>query len=144
MQVKLVKNEGNSGIQFRSEPLPDGEVKGYQADVGPGWWGKVYEENGRGLLWKESGEAFVKPGEWNTYEIVAVGPKVRTVDQRPALRHARRPRRGRGGSSPSSSTRGGRPEVRFKDLKVELEPKVTSAIARALSPKAMRSDLARS
>ncbi|MEX0586776.1 MAG: family 16 glycoside hydrolase, partial [Pirellulales bacterium] len=54
-QVKLAKNEGNSGIQFRSEVLPNGEVKGYQADVGVGWWGKLYEEHGRGLLWKQSG-----------------------------------------------------------------------------------------
>ena len=30
-------------------------MKGYQADVGPGWWGKLYEENGRGLLWDEVG-----------------------------------------------------------------------------------------
>ena len=50
VQVKLVKNEGNSGIQFRSIELADGEMKGDQADIGPGWWGKLYEENGRGLL----------------------------------------------------------------------------------------------
>src|SRR5262249_31590663 len=78
VQVKLVANRGNSGIQFRSVALPEGEVKGYQADVGPDWWGKLYEENGRGLLWKRSGEEYVKPGEWNTYVIVAVGGKVRT------------------------------------------------------------------
>ena len=31
-------------------PLPNGEVAGYQADIGAGWWGKLYEEHGRGLL----------------------------------------------------------------------------------------------
>jgi putative heme-binding domain-containing protein len=78
-QVKLVKNEGNSGIQFRSEPLPDGEMKGYQADIGPGWWGKLYEENGRALLWdKTTGEKAVKPGEWNEYIVEAKGDKIRT------------------------------------------------------------------
>jgi putative heme-binding domain-containing protein len=78
-QVKLVKNEGNSGIQFRSEPLPDGEMKGYQADIGAGWWGKLYEENGRALLWdKTTGEKAVKPGEWNEYIVEAQGDKIRT------------------------------------------------------------------
>src|SRR5207302_479040 len=34
VKVKLVPDGGNSGIQFRSEALAEGEVKGYQADVG--------------------------------------------------------------------------------------------------------------
>jgi putative heme-binding domain-containing protein len=50
LKVKLVPNKENSGIQFRSESLPDGEMRGPQADIGAGWWGKLYEENGRGLL----------------------------------------------------------------------------------------------
>jgi hypothetical protein len=37
----------------------------------------LYEEHGRGLMWTKSGEAHVKPG-WNTYEILAVGSKIRT------------------------------------------------------------------
>ncbi len=40
-EVKLVANEGNSGVQFRSVALPDGEMRGNQADIGPGWWGKL-------------------------------------------------------------------------------------------------------
>jgi putative membrane-bound dehydrogenase-like protein len=77
--VKLTPNEGNSGVQFRSEPL-DGfnEVRGYQADIGVGWWGKLYEENGRALLWDKSGEAHVKNGDWNRYEIEADGSHIRT------------------------------------------------------------------
>ena len=50
LKVKLTPNKENSGVQFRSEPLPDGEMRGPQADVGAGWWGKLYEESGRGLL----------------------------------------------------------------------------------------------
>src|SRR5690606_33309383 len=46
-KVKLIDNKGNSGVQFRSEPIEHGEARGYQADIGPGWWGKLYEENGR-------------------------------------------------------------------------------------------------
>ncbi len=79
VEVKLAPNAGNSGIQFRSEALPDGEVKGYQADIGVGWWGKLYEEHGRALLWKENVDQHVKKDDWNTYEIVAVGSHIKTA-----------------------------------------------------------------
>ena len=61
--------------ELRSEELPGGEVKGPQADVGAGWWGKLYEEHGRGLLWKESGEKHVKADGWNEYVIEARGSR---------------------------------------------------------------------
>ncbi len=78
LEIQLVGNVGNSGIQFRSMARKDGSVEGYQADVGAGWWGKLYEEHGRGLLWDTSGEAHVKNGEWNRYEIEAIGSKLKT------------------------------------------------------------------
>ena len=78
-EIKLIDNKGNSGIQFRSQRLPDGHAKGYQADAGPGWWGKLYHEHGRRLLWKKPGDEYAKRGEWNTYEILAVGSKIRTA-----------------------------------------------------------------
>jgi hypothetical protein len=79
VEVKLAPNAGNSGIQFRSSAEPNGEVKGYQADVGVGWWGKLYEEHGRALLWKENSDQHVKKDDWNTYEIVAVGSHIKTA-----------------------------------------------------------------
>ncbi len=42
--VRLVKDEGNSGIQFRTRILPDGTARGYQADVAKGFWGLLLEE----------------------------------------------------------------------------------------------------
>ena len=77
--MRLTPNTENSGIQFRSERLENGEVKGYQADAGAGWWGKLYEEHGRGLLWKKPGDFHVKKEGWNTYEIVAVGDRILTA-----------------------------------------------------------------
>ena len=77
-EVKLVGDQGNSGVQFRSEVLADGDVKGPQADIGPGWWGKLYEEHGRGLLEATGGEQHVNKGDWNRYRIVAEGSRVRT------------------------------------------------------------------
>jgi putative membrane-bound dehydrogenase-like protein len=78
-EVKLADNRGNSGVQFRSKPLKGyEELQGYQADIGSGWWGKLYEENGRELLWDQSGEQHVAIGEWNKYEIRAEGDHIRT------------------------------------------------------------------
>jgi putative heme-binding domain-containing protein len=120
LKVKLVPDRENSGVQFRSEVLPDGDVKGPQADVGAGWWGKLYEEHGRGVLWDKSGEKHVKVDDWNEYEIVAEGSRVKTyingklcVD----LDDAKLARRGIFALQIHS---GGAMEVRFKDLKLEV------------------------
>jgi putative membrane-bound dehydrogenase-like protein len=122
LKMKLTPNKENSGIQFRSEPLPSGEMKGPQADAGTGWWGKLYEESARGLLWSRSGEEHVKTDGWNEYEIVAEGSRVRTyingklcVD----LNDAALSRRGIFGLQIHA---GGPMEVRFKDLKLEVLP----------------------
>jgi putative membrane-bound dehydrogenase-like protein len=127
LEVKLVANEGNSGVQFRSEELDSdlndsGEVKGYQADVGAGWWGKLYEEHGRGLIWDRSGEAHVKPGEWNKYEIVANGSQVRTrINGKLCVDLDDQAGRQRGIFAFQLHS-GGATEVRFRNLKIELLP----------------------
>ncbi|MBM3987665.1 MAG: DUF1080 domain-containing protein [Planctomycetes bacterium] len=77
-EVRLVGDAGNSGVQFRSQVRADADVAGYQADIGPGWWGKLYEEHGRGVLWDTPGESHVRPGEWNRYEIEARGARIVT------------------------------------------------------------------
>lgn len=129
LDVKLVDNHGNSGIQFRSEALPEGEMRGYQADIGAGWWGKLYEENRRGLLWKDSGESHVKLGDWNHYEVVAVGNHIRTwinghlcVDFQD---NSGEPR----GIFALQLHSGEATEVRFKNIQLELNPKLESGAA---------------
>jgi putative heme-binding domain-containing protein len=122
-EVKLTPNKENSGIQFRSEVLPDGEVKGYQADVGAGWWGKLYEEQGRALLWDKSGEAHVKPEEWNTYEILAIGSHIQTaINGKPCvdLNDAKGAMQG---IMAFQLHAGGPLEVRYKNFQVEVNPK---------------------
>jgi len=78
LDVKLEPNSANAGIQFRSKKIDDaGQAQGYQADVGQGYWGKLYHEHGRGMLDDTAAaEAAVKAGEWNHYEVLAVGPVV--------------------------------------------------------------------
>ena len=78
VDVKLEPDTANAGIQFRSQKADDaGQALGYQADIGKGYWGKLYHEHGRGQLdAADSAEAAVKPGDWNRYEILAVGPAI--------------------------------------------------------------------
>jgi len=79
----LVGRKGNSGIQYRSKQS-EGDankwvVKGYQADLGNGLWGKLYEEGGRGVLafdYKDKAPKIKEDDGWNTYRITAVGSKV--------------------------------------------------------------------
>jgi putative membrane-bound dehydrogenase-like protein len=121
VQVKLTPNKENSGIQFRSEVLPNGDVKGYQADIGAGWWGKLYEEHGRGLLWSKSGETFVKMDGWNRYEIEANGSKIRTWINGQLCVDLDDPSGARRGIFALQLHSGGPLEVRFKDLRLELQ-----------------------
>jgi hypothetical protein len=74
----------NSGIQFRSEELPDFVVRGYQADMAEGnWWGSIYEEKGtRGVMvngWKGKAEKVVKPNDWNSVEVRCQGDQIQVT-----------------------------------------------------------------
>ncbi len=122
VDVKLNGDDGNSGIQFRSQPL-DGfaEVLGYQADMGAGWWGKLYEESGRALLSEKSGEPFVKKGEWNHYEIEADGDHVRTWINGQPCADLHDPDGKRRGIFALQIHAGGPMEVRFRDLKLDVK-----------------------
>jgi hypothetical protein len=75
-EVKLRNH--NSGVQFRSEALPNWVVKGLQADMAQNnWWGSIYDEKGtRGVIvngWEGKAEKVVRPGEWNDFEVYCKG-----------------------------------------------------------------------
>ncbi|HVK16634.1 MAG TPA: PVC-type heme-binding CxxCH protein, partial [Fimbriiglobus sp.] len=120
LKVKLVPNSENSGIQFRSVPIEGGEMRGPQADIGKGWWGKLYEESGRGLLWKEDGDKHVKPEDWNEYVVEAKGSKVRTWINGQLCVDLDDPKLSRRGVIAVQVHSGGPMEVRFKDIKLEV------------------------
>jgi len=78
----------NSGIQIRSESLPDynnGRVHGYQVEIDPSkraWSGGLYDEARRGWLYPlelnpPAKKAF-KTGQWNHYYIECTGNSIRT------------------------------------------------------------------
>lgn len=78
LDVKLEPNTANAGIQIRSTKIDaSGQAQGYQADIGETYWGRLYHEHGRDKLdWRDNAENAVKPGEWNRYEILAIGPAI--------------------------------------------------------------------
>ncbi len=121
LKVKLTPNAANSGIQIRSINWTGGEMKGPQCDVGKGWWGKIYEESGRGLLAKEGGEKFVKEGEWNDYAIEAVGPNIKIWINGQQVADLTDEQMSRRGLLAFQVHSGGPTEVRFKDIKLEVK-----------------------
>ncbi|HEU4420889.1 MAG TPA: DUF1080 domain-containing protein, partial [Planctomycetota bacterium] len=121
VEVKLTPDTANSGIQFRSVPVPGGEMRGYQADIGAGWWGLLYEEGGRGVLQK-AGASPVKPGEWNSYEILATGSRVQlAINGVPTVDFTDAEGLRQGVIAPQVHS-GGPTEVRFRNFRVELDP----------------------
>jgi len=125
-EVRLVGDAGNSGVQFRSAPADDDplrfEMKGYQADIGPGWWGKLYEENGRAILSAVSAEPFITKDGWNRYEIVATGSRVRTSLNGHVTTDLDDPSGARRGQLALQVHSGGPTEVRFRNFELTLDP----------------------
>ncbi len=80
LKFKLLSERGNSGIQFRSKPAGGRSVSGYQADIGPGYWGDLYDEHRRNRALVKADGAWVAPfirkDRWNTYEIRAIGKHI--------------------------------------------------------------------
>ena len=110
------------GIQFRSEAHGDGEMRGYQADIGQDWWGKLYEENGRELLSDQPGDEHVRAGEWNTYEILAIGDRIRTSINGNLCVDREDPDGASSGVIGLQVHSGDPTEIRFKDFRLELDP----------------------
>ena len=85
LKFKIIGNGGfvNAGVQFRSRRLADPayEMSGYQADLGAGYWGSLYDESRRNKVLASADSTLVletlKPGDWNDYEIRAEGKRIR-------------------------------------------------------------------
>lgn len=82
LQFKLIGEGANAGVQIRSQRVPnDTEVSGYQADLGDGWWGALYDESRRNrpliVPKPEVIKLALKPGDWNRYRIRCEGRRIR-------------------------------------------------------------------
>lgn len=81
LEFRLRDGVGNSGVQFRTKRLPNTtEVSGYQADIGQGYWGCLYDESRRKRVLAQAPEAglakVLKKADWNSYVIRAKGKQI--------------------------------------------------------------------
>jgi hypothetical protein len=115
---KLLNPKGNSGVQIRSEPLPNLLVAGYQVEIAGANCGGIFEEIGRGWLakpdakWKEA----VKFDDWNRYVITAKGDQVTVSVNGVAITELRDQQGRKSGVIGLQHYQG---EVRFKDIKIK-------------------------
>jgi HEAT repeat protein len=87
LEYKLVGTEGfvNGGVQFHSVRTkePANEMSGYQADIGAGHSGCLYDESRRNTFLARAGDDQIKrlekPGDWNCYEVRCDGPRIQIV-----------------------------------------------------------------
>jgi poly(3-hydroxybutyrate) depolymerase/prenyltransferase beta subunit len=79
LNFRLVDGKGNSGVQFRSVRVPPSEMSGYQADIGEGFWGSLYDESRRNKVLVAASEAALKAlnkTDWNHYTVRAIGDRI--------------------------------------------------------------------
>ncbi len=84
LQFKLVGTGFvNAGVQFRSQRLtsPAYEMAGYQADLGDGYWGSLYDESRRNKTLLQPDSLAVKKilrrNDWNDYRIRCNGRHIK-------------------------------------------------------------------
>ncbi len=116
----------NSGVQIRSQRVKDShEMIGYQADLGEGFWGSIYDESRRNKVMAAADQKAMhkalKPGEWNEYRVRAEGRRIRTwLNDEPGVDYTepdeKIPQVGRMGLQIHG---GGPAEVWFKDIRIE-------------------------
>ena len=82
LKVKLLGGDtANAGVQFRTKRIPNNhEVVGYQADMGVGWWGALYDESRRNKVLTGPDQAkmkeVIKANDWNDYVVRAEGTHI--------------------------------------------------------------------
>jgi hypothetical protein len=72
--VRMTGKDANSGICIRINPTNFDNAPGYQVDMGPGYWGCLWEERREGMIQKyptELADKLVKANDWNHYYIIA-------------------------------------------------------------------------
>jgi len=81
LKFKVLGKGANAGVQIRSKRVPNHhEVSGYQADLGDGWWGCLYDESRRNKVLAGPAAADrprpINRDDWNEYLIRCEGPRI--------------------------------------------------------------------
>jgi hypothetical protein len=74
--VRLDGKDANSGVCIRLHPTDADNAPGYQVDMGPGYWGSLWEERRAGMVQKFPDDLvpkLVKDKDWNHYYVIANG-----------------------------------------------------------------------
>ncbi|HEX7448640.1 MAG TPA: DUF1080 domain-containing protein [Pirellulales bacterium] len=91
LKFKVLGEGANAGVQIRSRRIPNHhEMIGYQADLGDGWWGSLYDESRRNKILaaadKKLVEQTLKRGDWNDYTIRCQGRRIQLwINDRPTV-----------------------------------------------------------
>ena len=132
--IKLLGDSGNSGMQFRSVRVPGTEMSGYQADIGPGYWGSLYDESRRNRSLAEPKADALKAlhkGDWNHYVVDAKGPDIalRLNGTQTATFKETESNIATFGNFAVQIHQGGPMEVQFKDILLQTLPEPTEDTA---------------
>ncbi|WP_165072348.1 family 16 glycoside hydrolase [Paludisphaera rhizosphaerae] len=127
LSFRVIDGKGNTGVQFRSVRIPGTEMSGYQADIGEGYWGSLYDESRRKkTLVTASKEALEKLNkkDWNQYVIRAFGDKITTyLNGVTSVSYTETdPTVARDGLIALQVHSGGPMEVQFKDVMIQRVP----------------------
>ena len=74
--IRMSGEGANSGVCIRLNPTSPDNAPGYQIDMGPGYWGCLWEERRASMVQafpKVQADKLVKEGDWNHYYIKAKG-----------------------------------------------------------------------
>jgi hypothetical protein len=120
----------NGGVQLRSQRLanPAYEMTGYQADLGKGYWGSLYDESRRNKTLVQADSSLIKrilrPNDWNEYKIRCEGPRIRLwLNGQPTVDYVETdPTIPQSGLIGLQIHGGGRAEASYKDIVLEELP----------------------
>ncbi len=124
--------KGNSGVQFRSVRIPPHEMKGYQADLGEGYWGALYDESRRNMVLvypRSDAIRALHRSDWNRYVIRAMGDRITlTLNGQDSVRGYQETDSGidRSGLLAVQMHAGGPMEIQFRDLMIQPLPTPTA------------------
>jgi hypothetical protein len=81
LKFKVLGKGANAGVQIRSRRIPNHhEMIGYQADLGQGWYGCLYDESRRRTMLAQPDPELIaevlKLDEWNEYTIRCQGKRI--------------------------------------------------------------------
>ncbi|NUQ63247.1 MAG: DUF1080 domain-containing protein [Pirellulales bacterium] len=126
LKFKVLGEGANAGVQIRSQRVPNHhEMIGYQADLGEGWWGCLYDESRRRKVLagppKDQRSKIIRRDDWNEYVIRAEGKRIQLwINGQPTVDYTEPddsiPQRGLIGLQ----IHGGPPsEARYKEIRIK-------------------------